>query len=313
MSNLKLFINAPFLRENRNMIITAADGCEVTENSADADIIIGELPEKYSPERLKFLQLCVAGAEKYCLENAEYGFIMANATGAFGAVISEYILGAVLAVYRGFFTLKDNQRRHLWNDREQERMIFGERTLILGCGDIGQNTAIRLKAFGADVAGIRRTPRPVKGFDEVYGIEALDEQLRTADIVICCLPKTPHTNGLLDSGRISLMKQNALVVNVGRGSLIDTAALYSALKNGGIYGAVLDVFEEEPLPENSPLWDLPNLLITPHISGKSFGHSPDTERRIAEICADNLRRFIDGKPLRNVVDKNEGYAVNCRE
>ncbi len=309
-NNMKLFINAPFSSENRKAIIAAADGCEVAENPADADIIIGELPETYNPERLKFLQLCVAGAEKYCSENAASSFIIANATGAFGEVISEYILGAVLAVYRGFFTLRDNQRLHLWNDREQERLIFGERALILGCGDIGRNTAVKLKAFGANVAGIRRIPRPTSGFDEVYGIESLDEQLKTADIVICCLPKTPRTDKLLDGGRISLMKRNALVVNVGRGSLIDTSALYSALKKGDIYGAVLDVFEEEPLPENSPLWDLPNLLITPHISGKSFGHSPDTERRIAEICANNLRRFIAGEPLRNVIDKKEGYAMN---
>lgn len=308
---MKLFIEAPFSVENREFLLNSIHNCELCENSKDAEIFVGDLPNGVEFPNLKFLQICFAGAEKYCREgSARDGVVIANVTGAFGEVISEYILGAVLSVYRKFFGYRDLQKDKKWQDLGSERMIYGERVLILGCGNIGSLTAKKLQAFDAEVVGIRRNPRPTEYFSEVYGMDRLDEQLALADLIICCLPETPLTRNLINKERIALMKQNALLVNVGRGSLIDEAALAEALSSGRLFGAVLDVFNEEPLPENSPLWGLPNVFVTPHISGKSFKHSALIERKIAEICIENINRYVEGKTPDNLIKKEIGYALN---
>lgn len=308
---MKLFIEAPFSAENREFLLNSIKGCELCENASEAEIFVGDLPENTDFPKLKFLQICFAGAEKYCREKTvSDGVVIANVTGAFGEVISEYILGAVLAVYRKFFGYKSLQAEKSWLDLGSERTIFGENALILGCGNIGSLTAKKLGAFGARVVGIRKNPRRTEFFDEVYGIETLEEQLPKADLVVCCLPDTPLTAGLFDKKKISLMKQNALFINVGRGSLVDEKALAEALEEKRIFGAILDVFREEPLPKSSPLWSLPNVFITPHISGKSFHHSPVIERKIAEICAENINRFLDGKQPKNLIRREIGYAEN---
>ncbi|MGN0678855.1 MAG: D-2-hydroxyacid dehydrogenase [Oscillospiraceae bacterium] len=308
---MKLYIEAPFSSENREFLLSSINGCELCENPKDAEIFVGDLPSGAEFPNLKFLQICFAGAEKYCREGSvPDGVVVANVTGAFGEVISEYILGAVLSVYRKFFGYRDLQKEKKWQDLGSERTIYGERALILGCGNIGSLTAKKLQAFGAEVVGIRKNPHETEFFDEVYGMERLEEQLALADLIICCLPETPLTRNLLNKDRIAAIKQNALLVNVGRGSLIDENALAAAIANGHLAGAVLDVFNEEPLPENSPLWGLPNVFVTPHISGKSFKHSALIERKIAEICVENINRFTEGKTPINLIKKEIGYALN---
>ncbi len=308
---MKLYIEAPFSAENREFVLNSIKGCELCGDPSQAEIFVGDLPGGMDFPNLKFLQICFAGAEKYCREgSAPAGVIIANVTGAFGEVISEYIVGAVLSLYRKFFGYRDLQKEKKWLDLGSERTIFGERALILGCGNIGSLTAKKLQAFGADVVGIRKNPRKTEFFSEVYGMERLEEQLGKADLIICCLPDTPLTRNLFNEQRIVAIKPSALLVNVGRGSLIDENAIAKALKAGRLFGAVLDVFGKEPLPESSPLWSLPNVFITPHISGKSFGHSPLIERKIAGICAENINRFIEGKPLVNIIKKEIGYAQN---
>lgn len=310
---MNIWINAPFSAENLELIKSAAVGCEVfsgTEAVPGAEIIIGQPPEDMSGVRL--LQSTNAGVEKL-LAGIPEGVIITNATGAFGEVISEYIIGGILALCRDLFQYREQQRRHIWRDIPHGLLLCGRNALILGCGDIGASTAEKLRAFGMNVTGIRRSPAPTRGFDRVFGMDMLDELLPEADLLICCLPHTPGTAGLLSESRIALMKRGAVLVNVGRGSLLDEAALVNALKSGRLSGAVLDVFAQEPLPESSPLWDMENVLITPHVSGPSFGHFPEVERRIAGICADNISRFLAGKPLVNVVDRSRGYAdrENC--
>lgn len=310
---MKLFIQAPFSAENRSFLLDSINGCELCDNAENAEIFVGDLPHNGRFPRLKFLQICFAGAEKYCREKiVSDNVIIANVTGAFGEVISEYVIGAILSVYRKFFNYKTAQNAKIWRDFGTERTIFGETALILGCGNIGSEIAKRLKAFGANVIGIRRNPRPTDFFDEVFGVECLEEQLPKADLIISCLPETPNTIGLLGEEKIAMMKKNALFVNVGRGSVVDENALIEALKNERIFGTVLDVFAEEPLSESSPLWSLPNVFITPHISGKSFGHSPIIERKIAEICAENINLFVSGKMPNNVIYRNVGYAEKCK-
>lgn len=303
---MNILINAPFSAKNKELISSAAAGHNFLSDSEimSADIIIGNIPDEYFGhlDRLQWLQLASAGADKIIYGNAiKSGVLLTNASGAFGEVIAEYVIGGILSLYRDLFSYRKNQHAKMWLDTKKERMIFGSRALILGCGNIGQCVSQRLRAFGAVTAGIRRTGRPCAEFDEVYTVESLDKELPTADIVVCALPRTHETEHLLDRWRLSSMKNDALLVNVGRGSVIDTQALIERLKNGQLFGAVLDVFEREPLGGDSPLWEMENVLITPHISGNSFGHSPRTENLIAEICAENLRRFLSGEPLKNIV------------
>lgn len=305
---MKIWINAPFSAENLELIKSTAAGCEVfsgTETVPGAEIIVGQPPEDLSGAKL--LQSTNAGVEKL-LSHIPEDVILTNVTGAFGGVVSEYIIGGVLALSRRLFRYREQQRRHIWQEIPQENLLYGKNALILGCGDIGTATAEKLHAFGMNITGIRRSPAPTHGFDRVFGMDMLGELLPETDLLICCLPHTPETIGLLSASRIALVKRGALIVNVGRGSLIDESALISTLENGRLSGAVLDVFALEPLPESSPLWDMENVLITPHISGPSFGHFPEVERRIAGICADNISRYLSGNPLVNVIDRSRGYA-----
>ena len=176
-------------------------------------------------------------------------------------------------------------------------------------GDIGANVARRLKVFGATVLGVKRTAVSAvpADFDEAHTLNALDALLPRADIVIGCLPNTRETAGLLTAERLHAMKAGAVLVNVGRGSLAGTDDLVSALQDGHLGGAALDVFETEPLPADCPLWDMENVLLTPHVSGRGFGHDRGTERLIWEIVMDNLARYLEGKKLRHIVDINRGY------
>ncbi|MGN0642737.1 MAG: D-2-hydroxyacid dehydrogenase [Huintestinicola sp.] len=315
---MNILVTAPFSEPFRRKLITSAGitGCNIsfgTESSelAAADIIIGDITEKQAElcKNLRWLQLTSAGADKYTYGNfLSENVVITNVTGAFGDGISEYIIGTILTMFRGLFIYRKNQGNCVWEDIHTERLIYGSRALILGCGDIGSKTAMKLKSFGAEVVGIRRNIRPAEGFDRIFDINSLDHELACADIVIGCLPKTKLTYHLLDKRRIRLMKSDALIVNVGRGSLIDTDALTEALSEGHLSGAILDVFEQEPLSHNSPLWTMNNVFITPHISGPSFGHSPHTEKIICDICEENIRRYVNNEQLINIVPPELGYA-----
>lgn len=195
----------------------------------------------------------------------------------------------------------------IWRDAGAERTIEGKTALILGTGDIGSNVAKRLSAFGTKNIGIRRTGAPAQYFDEMHTLSDIDSLLPHADLVIGCLPNTKETGHILNYDRLCLMKSDALFINVGRGSLIDTDALIRALEERRIAGAILDVLENEPLAADFPLWKMPNVLITPHISGRGFGHDPETEKKVWDICLENLRRYIAGEDIINEVDMNLGY------
>ena len=235
----------------------------------DAEAVIGEpRTEKIRQAKsLKFIQMTWAGADIYTCNGAfPQGIRLATASGAFGGVISEYVVGAVLCLYRRFPEYIENQRSALWRDAGAERTLEGKTALILGTGDIGSNVAKRLSAFGTKNIGVRRTGAPVQYFEEIHTLSNLDSLLPQADLIIGCLPNTKETGHILDGKKFALMKSDALLINVGRGSLIDTPALTRALEEKRIAGAVLDVLEKEPLAADSPLWSMPNVLITPHIS-----------------------------------------------
>lgn len=282
------------------------------EQLCTAEVIFGEPSEDElaQTEHLRLLQLTWAGADKYTrLENLPQGMVLANASGAFGTIIAEYAIGSLVALYRSFGRYWSNQQAHIWQKSGRAETISGKTALVLGMGDIGANVAHRLTAFGAAVIGVKRTAVSAvpQDFDEAHTLDALDDLLPRADIVVGCLPNTRETAGLLTAERLHMLKKGAVLVNVGRGSLVKTDDLVVALQDGHLGGAALDVFETEPLAADCPLWDMENVLLTPHIAGPSFGGNADVQHTIWNICMDNLERYLAGKPLKNVVNQSEGY------
>lgn len=289
---------------------------------ADIEVIIGEpsAEKLHRAKKLRWLQITWAGADKYVsvlreLAHSEIfkkDLLFTNASGAFGTIISEYVVGSILSLYRSFPQYWENQSRHIWQKIERADTIFGKKVLILGCGDIGRNLAHRLKAFDTQIIGIKkhepseRSLQTLEDFDALYGGEQLDILLPEVDMVIGCLPKTKETTGLLNRKRLRSMKKDAILVNVGRGNLIVTKDLCEVLQEGHLKGAVLDVLDEEPLEENSPLWDMRNVILTPHIAGPSIGNAY-TESAIWALCMDNLERYLNGQRLKHIVDLEEGY------
>lgn len=278
----------------------------------EAEIIIGapEEIELAKARKLRWLQLSWAGVDAYArMARFPKDVLFTNASGAFGVVISEYVVAGIVAQYRGFGVYRDNQRQHVWRQLDESSTVSGKRAVILGMGDLGSNVAKRLAAFGAHPVGVRRTVRDALPpfFEAQFPIDRLDEALLDADILINCLPATKQTIGLLTRERLDRLKKGTLFVNVGRGSIVKNDDLIAALKQKQLRGAVLDVLEEEPLAGDCPLWDMENVLLTPHIAGPSFSTNEDILAAIWDVCLDNLDRYLNGKPLRHVVDWNVGY------
>ena len=323
MKKIQVLIKPQCNAEIQNQFATKfGDQCEFTfqgketeDAIATAEVVIGEPEEEeiLKAENLRWIQLTWAGADKYTKMKAfPTGVTLTNASGAFGKIISEYVIGNIIALYRELPNYWKNKQNHLWVQNRSSETIYGKNILILGTGDIGRNIAHRMKAFETHVTGIKRTAVPehlqqMKAFDEVYDLTALDQQLQKADIVIGCLPGTSETKGLLNYERLYSMKKDAILVNVGRGSLIPTEDLIRVLEEGHLKGAVLDVFETEPLPETSPLWNMENVLITPHIAGPSFGGNAEVQDMIWNICMENMERYLNGKKLKNIVRLKDGY------
>ena len=278
---------------------------------ANAEVIVGQPHPKALPDatNLRWLQMTWAGVDRYTLRE---GFpvgqaVLTNASGAYGSIISEYVLAGILAHYRNIPAYLRSQQAALWHDLGREECLEDKTVLVLGTGDIGSNVAKRLQAFGTRAVGVRRSAAPQQYFEAVYSVEQLDELLPEADIVVGCLPNTPSTRGLLNKARLLSMKKEALLVNVGRGSPVVTEHLVEVLQSGHLRGAVLDVVDPEPLPSDHPLWQMQQVMLTPHISGIGYGHNPATEKRVWQICFDNLERYAAGQPLQHVVDLSAGY------
>lgn len=278
----------------------------------DAEIIFGEpgIREIQNCRRLKWIQMSWAGADVYTMrEGFPEEILLTNARGCFQTVISEYILAVLLSLCRNLKGYAKNQENCRWERLGSERLLYGKRALILGAGDIGTGTAKKLKAFGVQVTGLRRTDRNYPDcYDRMVTEEQLEAELSLADFVIGCLPDTEKTRGLLDERRLRLLKEDAVLINVGRGSLIQTDALVNVLEEGRFSGVALDVTDPEPLPAEHPLWKFDRVLLTPHVAGLSFGCSRDTEQRVAKLCCQNLERYLNGRELLNRVDFRTGYA-----
>ncbi|WP_312642669.1 D-2-hydroxyacid dehydrogenase [Hydrogenoanaerobacterium sp.] len=277
-----------------------------------ANIILGSPPAfmlKDSPN-LELLQLNSAGANRYIPEGVlPAGVKLCNATGAYGLAISEYMVGVLLTLYKDLHRYRDHQHKGLWKDLGSTKSIYGSTVLIVGLGDIGSEFARRIKAFGGYTIGLRRSGTAKPEFiDELYLTEQLDALLPRADVVALCLPETPATKGLMNQERLSLCKQGAVLINVGRGSAVDTEALCNALESGHLKGAAVDVTDPEPLPADHRMWGLENVIITPHVSGGY--HDGETHQRILRIAEQNLSAYLAGEKLMNPVDFTTGYKVS---
>lgn len=276
-----------------------------------ANAIIGEpgMEEIKAAKELSWVQMSWSGTDKYTKrEDFPKQVILTNATGIFGRGIAEWLLGSLLSIYKKLPEYRDSQKKHIWKDLGREKSLYGKNVLIVGAGDIGTSFARLLAPFGVEITGVRRRQAPCPaGFTAVYTIEALEELLPKADIVALCLPDTKETEGLMNLERLRLMKEDAVLLNVGRGGCIVTQHLIQILEEGHLYGVGLDVVMPEPLPEDSPLWEMNRVLITPHISGQGLGHLPETYEAIGELLEENIRRFDRGEKLLNQVDIEAGY------
>ena len=282
-----------------------------SEDCENIEIVFGE-PEHstiYSMKNLRWIQMTWAGANKYTsAPDFPNNIILTSASGAYGCVISEYIVSGILALCKNLFSYRAQMKNGGWSKIEGDDTLEGKRVLILGTGNIGQETAKKLRCFGCYIVGICRTPgNKHVDFDEVYTIDDVDNQLQCADVVIIALPGTAETAGMFNAERIKKMKSNAILVNVGRGFIVNTDELTDALKKGLIRGAVLDVTDPEPLPEKHPLRDMENVLLTPHISGISWGENKFTRKRILDIFCENLMRDKNNELKKNIIDFSKGY------
>lgn len=271
----------------------------------EADIIIGNIdPDllEYA-KNLEWLQLNSAGADAYVKKGVlPEEVVLTNATGAYGPGVAEHMLAVLFSIQKKLHLYRDNQNQCEWQDEGEVMSLRGGCALIVGLGDIGLYFARLLRNFGYRVIGIKRRPGQVpQGVDELYTMEHLDELLPEADVIFSVLPETKATKNIFNAKRFREMKNSAVFLNAGRGSAVNTEDLCQALIAGEIYGAGLDVTDPEPLPSQHKLWNMKNVVITPHISGDF--HHPATLYRIVDIAAGNLKRYCAGEPLMNVVDR----------
>lgn len=227
-------------------------------------------------------------------------FLLTGVRGVFGPQMAEYVFGNLLAIELKFEERRGRQRRREWWSA-RSGVLQGRRLGIMGTGSIGRHIAVTGQAFGLRVTGYSRGGAPVDGFDRVFASGALAEFLTEPDYLVCVLPDTPETRRLLNEDRLRALRPDCVLVNVGRGSLLDEAALAAALRRGALRGAVLDVFRDEPLPADSPLWDAPGLVLTAHVAA----HSRPAD--IACLFVANYNRYVAGKPLHDLIDFQRGY------
>lgn len=307
--------------EQKEQLRRAAGGARVDfvkpkelteEQAAEAEVIIGGPAERFLAvaKKLRLLQLTSSGVGAEYLKLKEHApeARLCSATGSYGVVIAEYMLGGLLGLMKRLHLYRDDMKQGTWTPRPEGATLFGAKVLSVGMGDIGTAFSTRCGLMGAEVTGIRRRPAEAPaGVKRVALMEELDALLPSADVVALSLPETEKTKGLMNRERFERMKQGSYFLNVGRGSAVDQEALLWALESGRLAGALIDVCVPEPLPADHPLWRQPNLLITPHIAGQNFLRL--TQGNIIGLACDNLRALREDRPLASLVDLDSGYRA----
>lgn len=277
------------------------------EDVNDADLIIGNpsMTLDLHSEKLQAIFLNSAGNNQYL--NGDFlnkNTRLTNASGSYGPVMSEHVLGMFIALTKNFKYYIKNGWHKLYTGKE----LYQSTVLIVGLGDVGLSFAKRIKAFDTHIIGLRKHPSSSPYVDVEDSIDHLDDYLPLADFVLLALPETKDTIHLFDEHRFSLMKQDSVIANVGRGSAIDEKALMHHLDTHHLFGACLDVTEEEPLPSSHPLWSYENVLITPHVSG--LYHWESVQSYYTQLVIRNIDHLLHDEPLENEVDLQLGYRTH---
>ncbi len=253
--------------------------------------------------RLEWVHTVSAGVDRHVPVLQGKRVLFTRTADARALPIAEHVVTMTLALFKRLPELLASQRRREWR-RPRPLTLAGSTVGIVGAGAVGGEAAIRFKAFGARTIGLRRSSGPVPGMDEVWTSDRLHELLAASDVVVVACPLTPETRGSFDAAAFARMRPGAFLVNVARGGIVVEADLVASLSDGHLGGAALDVFEVEPLPNDSPLWRLPNVIVSPHSSSAA----PDVWGAVMEEFAANLARFWRGEPLANLVDVDgRGY------
>lgn len=299
--------------------IVQRDRSSIAQSDVDkADVIFGNVPAHMlkNANNLKWLHLSSAGTDGY-LDLIDRGVLLSNGTGAYNDLIAEHMLAFTGALCIRLPEYSRQHQQRIWKRGAWAKTICGSTVLVLGCGNIGTAYAKRVHDLGAYVIGVRRKACPCpEGVDEMLGMDDVDKALPRADIVAMVMPNTPETVNFMDARRIALMKDGALLINCGRGNAVDADALCEALICGKLDGAAVDVTYKEPLPEDDKLWTVPNLIITPHVAGgwiMGGESSPYMAKTVFEVFMKNLRSYLEGEELPNIVDPKTGYTRKKNE
>lgn len=303
---------SPRVRLSYRPAIPYLKPAELDPELRDAEVLIGYHAyfETAAAPRLRWLQLSSDGADHLRGSPILRSDVIITNSRVFATPIAEYTFGSILSWSYLFPQARERfQRQRLYPRNQMEEYqsteLSGQTLAIIGYGAIGHRIATLARAFEMNVIATRRTATEHAFIDgiEVFPADRLREVLARGDVVVVCLPLTGETEGLIGEAELRAMKPSAYLVSVGRGSVIDEGALLRALREGWIAGAGIDVFAQRPLPPDSPFFDLPNVIMTPHMSGISDGYA----RRGAALFRENLRRYLAGEELINVVDKQKGY------
>ena len=320
---MKIVVSKQVSDEERDELAAVAPGADIVvargrdaafEQIGDADAYV---PGPWNKDllaaagRLRWVHFDWAGVDSQLYPALVEGdVVVTNAADMFSIPMADHVLGMMLGVARALLTCARRSPEHLWHARGARKAITemvyelnGATVGIVGYGGIGRAVAQRAKGFGMTVLAMRRRPQPDEFADEVWGADRLEELLRRSDYLALSCALTDETRGMIGERELALMKPGAVIVNVARGAVIDEPAMIEALRSGRLGGAGLDVTAREPLPLDSPLWTMENVVVTPHVAG----FSPQTRRRLYELMRENIRRFAAGEPLLNVVDKRAGY------
>lgn len=308
----KIYTFIPLKTEHKKILESSSSNCEfihlglikpTLEQVKDANVIIGNIPVdilKNIPD-LEFVQLNSAGTNGYA-DNPDFpkNVALANASGAYGVAISECILAGILTLMKHIPSYIKNQSNHEWKDEGSVKSIYGSNILVLGLGDIGKEFSKRAYTMGAHITGIKRNVKDKPEYiDKLCTMDSLYDELEKADIIVSSLPGSKSTYHLLDEKALNYVKKQPIFVNVGRGTLIDSCVLEKALIENIFSGAYIDVTDPEPLPKESNLWNINNLIITPHVTGGY--HLEETLNRIVQISATNIKNHCEGKEIINRV------------
>jgi len=274
---------------------TLIPGCNIVLGEP---ILIGQSLD--SVKRLEWVQSSWAGVDSLCRPGLRQDYILTGVKGVFGALISEYVMTYLFAIERKIFEVRDNQRQKHWQPKSYR--LAKDITLgIVGLGSIGKHLARTAVGFGLHVTGLNRSGRACENVEKVYTEEGIAEFLAAVDYLVLTLPDTAETRHFMNAETLAMMKPSAVLINVGRGGIINEEDLIIALQQERIGSAVLDVFETEPLPAESPLWALPNVYVTPHFAAPSFPED------VVEIFVENYARFVQGRPLLHIINFERGY------